>query len=101
MRNFDRWRAVSVERFDGLEPPGLAFFALVFTPADRLPVWREDETRTGIRDFDAIAAGFIYVQEERLLDCVLVRAGFDVNTVFEENICPEEDFLTAVHGIGD
>src|SRR5262249_60687207 len=49
-RHFDRRRAVGVERFDGLEAPGLAFGALGLGPDDRLPVGGEHEPRARVGD---------------------------------------------------
>ena len=48
---------MGVERFDGLEAPGLALLALFLGPDDRLPVGREDEAGAGVGDLDAVAAG--------------------------------------------
>src|SRR5258708_7479432 len=72
---------VGVKRLDGLQPPRLALLALFLGPDDRLPVRREDEAGAGVGDFDAIAAGLVDVEEERLLDGMLVRAGLDVDAV--------------------
>src|SRR3954447_18151153 len=54
-----RRRAVRVERLDRLQAPRLALLPFLLRPGDRLPVGREDETRAGIRHFDAVAAGLV------------------------------------------
>jgi len=81
-----RRRAVGMERLDRLQPPRLALLALFLGPDDRLPVGRENEAGAGVGDLDAVAAGLVDVEEERLLDRVLVRAGLDVDAVFEKDI---------------
>src|SRR5947209_5556039 len=70
----DGRRAVRVERFDGLQPPGLTLGPLGFAPHDRLPIRRKDKPGPCIGDLDAIAAGFVDVKKERLLYRVFVRA---------------------------
>src|SRR5690606_41058827 len=72
-----RRRAVRVEGLDRLEPPGLALLALRLGPDDRLPVGGEDQSRTGIGELDAVAGGLPHIEEERALDGLLVRPGFD------------------------
>src|SRR6185295_4554113 len=62
-----RRRTVGMKRLDRLQPPRLALLALLLGPHDRLPVRREDETGAGVGDLDAVAAGFIDVEEEGLL----------------------------------
>ncbi len=100
--NFSHRRgAVGVEGLDGLQPPGLAFLAFLFGPHDRLPVRRQDQPRAGIGDFDAIAAGFIDIKKECLLDRVLVRSGFDMDAVLQEDVGGAQDLLAAVEGVGD
>src|SRR5262249_46565170 len=42
-RRIHRGRAVGMERFDRLEPPGLPLLAFSLTPSDRLPVRCEDQ----------------------------------------------------------
>src|SRR5216110_287165 len=89
-----------MERLDRLQPPGLALLALLLGPDDRLPVGREDEAGAGVGDLDAVAAGLIDIQEEGLLDRVLVRAGFDVDAVFQKDIGGAQNLLTAVERVG-
>ncbi len=91
----DRRRAMGVEALDRLQPPGLALLALGFRPHDRLPVGRQHQPRAGIGDLDAVAAGFVDVEEEGLLDRVLVRAGFDVHAVLEEDVGRTQHVLAA------
>src|SRR5215207_841084 len=90
-----------MERLDRLQPPCLALLALFLGPDDRLPVGREDEAGAGVGDFDAVAAGLIDIEKESLLDRVLVRAGLDVDAVFEEDIGGAQNFLAAVERVGD
>lgn len=75
-------------------PPGLALLAFFLGPHDRLPVWHDDQA--GVGDFDAVAAGLIDVEEEGLLDRGLVRAGLDVNAVFQKDIGGAQNLLAAV-----
>jgi hypothetical protein len=70
-------------------------------PADRLPVRRENESRTGIGHLDAVAARLIHIQKEGLLDRVLVRTGFDMHAVLEEDVGRAQDLLALVERIGD
>ena len=79
-------RPVRVEALDRLETPRLALLSLGFGPHDGLPVRREDQARAGVGDLDAVAAGFVDVQKERLLDRVLVGAGLDVDAVLEKDV---------------
>jgi hypothetical protein len=74
--------SVSVERVDGLQSPCLALFPFLFGPVDRLPVGIEDEPGSGIAELDAVASGFVDVEEERLLDRVLAGAGLGIDTLF-------------------
>src|ERR1700722_12059650 len=97
----DRRRAVGVEGLDCLQAPGLAFLALLLGPDDRLPVRRQDQARAGVGDFDPVAAGLVDIEEEGLLNRVLVRAGLDLDAVFQENIGGAQDFLAAVQRVGD
>src|SRR5271167_245626 len=92
--------AVGVKTFDRLQAPSLALLALGFGPDDRLPVRRQDEPGAGVGDFHAIAAGFVDVEKERLLDRVLVRPGLDEDPVFEKNVCRAQNFLAAVEREG-
>src|ERR1700683_1166639 len=98
------WRgrgAVAVERLDGPEPPSLAFFPFSLVPDDGFPVWRQNKPRAGIRHLDAVAAGFVEIEKESLLDGMLVRTGLDVDAVLEANIGGAQHVLAAVHRIGD
>ena len=79
-------RAVRVKAFDRLQAPGLSFPAIGLGPDDRLPVGRQHQPRAGIRHLDAVAAGLIDVEEERLLNRVLVRPRLDVHAGFEEDV---------------
>ena len=92
---------MGMKRLDRLQPPCLALLALFFGPDDRLPVGGEDEAGAGVGDFDAVAAGLVDVEEERLLDGVLVRAGLDVEAVLQENIGGAQNLLAAVERVGD
>src|SRR4051794_26325772 len=78
----DRRRPLDVEARDGLHPPGLPLRALRLRPHDRLVVGREDEVAAAA-DLDAVPARLPRVEEERLLDRMLVRAGFDRHAVLE------------------
>lgn len=77
-------RAVGVERFDGLQPPGLTLFPVRLVPADRFPVGGEDQTGTCIGQFHPVARRFPDIKKERPLNRVLVRAGLDVDTGLQE-----------------
>src|SRR5665213_1552476 len=93
--------AVGMEGLDGLESPRLSLLALLLGPHDRLPVRRQDKTGAGIGDLDAIAAGLVDVEKKGLLDGVLVRAGLDVDAVFEKDVGGAQHVLAAVKRIGD
>ena len=97
--NFYRRRSVGVERLDGLQPPCLPLLALLFAPADRLPIRREDQTGARIHDLDAVAAGLINVEEKALLDGMLVRTGFDVDALFQKNVGGAQNVLAGIHRI--
>src|ERR1700730_15551145 len=97
----DRRRAVGMERLDRFKPPPLALLAFLLGPHDRLPVRRQDEPGAGVGDLDAVAAGLVDVEEERLLDRMLVRAGLDIDPVLQEDIGGAQDLLAAVKRIGD
>jgi len=75
-----------MKRLDRLQSPRLALLALLLGPYDRLPVRRQNEPGTGIGDFDPVAAGLVDVEEKRLLDGMLVRAGLDMDAVLEEDV---------------
>src|ERR1700750_1219511 len=90
-----------MKRLDRLPPPRLAPLALFLGPDDRLPVRCEDEAGAGVGDLDAVAAGFVDVEEEGLLDGMLVRPGLDIDAVFEKDIGGAQYVLTAVERIGD
>src|SRR5882724_5309004 len=92
---------MGMKRLDRLQPPRLPLLALLLGPHDRLPVRRENETGAGVGDFDAVAAGLIDIEEERLLDRVLVRAGLDVDAVLQKNVCGAQYVLAAVERVGD
>src|SRR5208337_985370 len=97
----DRRRAVGVERIDGLQAPRLTFFALGLGPANRLPVWRQNQPRSGVSYLHAIASGLVDIQEKGLLDGVLVWPGFDVHAIFQANVRGQKDFFAAVDRIGE
>jgi len=100
MRRGDRRRAVGVERLDRLEAPGLALLALLLGPHDRLPVGRQDQPGAGVGDLDPVAARLIDVEEERLLDRVLMRAGLDVNASLQADVGRPKNVLALIarHG---
>src|SRR5690348_12148083 len=97
----DRWRAVGIKALDRLEPPGLAFLALGFGPGDGLPVRREDQSRAGVGELDAVAGRLPDIDKEGLLDCVLVRSGLDEDAVLEKDVGGLQDVLTLVDSEGD
>src|SRR5687767_1813071 len=82
----NRRRAVRVEGLDRLEAPRLSLLPLGLGPHDRFPVGREHQPRAGAVELDAVAAGLVDVEEEGLLHGVLVRAGLDVDAVFEADV---------------
>ncbi len=92
---------MGVERLDRLQSPGLAFLALFLGPHDRLPVRRQNQPRAGIGELDAIAARLIDIKKEGLLDRVLVRTGFDMHAVLQEDVGGAQNLLAAVDREGD
>lgn len=69
-----------VEAFDGFKPPSLSFFALIFCPDDRLPVWSQDKPRACVCKFNTVSGRFPNLQEKCALDCMFVRSGFNMHT---------------------
>jgi hypothetical protein len=67
-----------MEGFDGLQAPGLALLAVGLGPDNRLPVGLQDQARTGIGQFDAVAGRLPDIEEEGALDRMLVRSGLDM-----------------------
>ena len=88
-----RRRAVRVEGRDGRQAPGLALLPIRLAPDNRLPVGCQHQTRAGAGDLKAIPARFIYIQEKRLLDGMLVRTGLHEDAVLQANICSAQDVL--------
>src|SRR6185369_3519689 len=82
-------------------PPRLALLPLFLGPDDRLPVGRQDQAGAGVGDLDTVAAGLVDIKEERLLDRVLVRAGLDMDAVFQKDIGGAQNLLAAVERVGD
>src|ERR1700722_14163114 len=97
----NRRGAMGMKRLDGPQAPCLTLLALVLGPHDRLPVRRQNEARAGIGDIDPVAARFVDIEEESLLDRVLVRAGLDEDAVLEENVGSAQHVLAAVERVGD
>ena len=94
-------RPVRVETLDRLQPPGLPLGALGLRPQYRLPVGRQNKPRSGIGDFDAVAARLVDVEEEGLLHGVFVRAGLDEDAVLQKNIRRAEHVFARVERVGD
>src|SRR2546421_11547672 len=92
---------MGMERGDRLQAPGLALLALRLRPHDRLPVRSEDQSRAGVGDFHPVAARLVNVEEERLLDRMLVRAGLDEDAVLEENVGGAQHLFAAVERVSD
>ena len=92
---------MSVEGFNGLETPRLPLFPLRFGPDNWLPIRCKDQASACVCQFDAIARRLPHIEEERALNGVLVRAGFDVNARFQEQISRAQDIFALVSGIGD
>ena len=51
-------------------------------------------------DLDAIAAGFVDIQEECLLDGMFVRARFDVHAALEEDVGRPKHLLSGIDRVG-
>ncbi len=90
-----RRRPLDVERGDGLHPPGLALGALGLRPHDRLVIGVEDQ-EAARADLDAIPAGLVGVEEERLLDGVLVRPRLHHDAVLEEDVRRAQHVLALI-----
>ncbi|ELP64745.1 hypothetical protein STRTUCAR8_09605, partial [Streptomyces turgidiscabies Car8] len=97
----ERGRAVRVEGLDGLQAPRLPLGALGLRPGDQRPVGGEYQAGERVAQFDAVAARFVDVEEERLLDGVLVRAGLDVHSTGAPEGSPMtvRTAPTAFHGV--
>ena len=89
-----------MERGDRLHPPRLPLRPLGLRPDDRLVVRVEDQEAAGA-DLDPVPAGLPGVEEERLLDRVLVRAGLHHDPVLEEDVRGAEHVLALVDEEGD
>src|ERR1700724_4418126 len=96
----NRRGAMGMKRLDSLQAPCLTLLALVLGPHDRLPVRRQNEAGAGIGDLDPVAAGFVDIEKESLLDRVLVRAGFDIDPVLEKNVGGAQNLFAAVERVG-
>src|SRR4029077_19169155 len=92
----DRRRALGVERFDRLQSPGLSFPALGFGPADRLPVRRQHKACASAGHLDPVAAGFVHIKKEGLLDRVFVRPRLNKDSVLEEDISSTQHVLARI-----
>ena len=88
-----------MKRFDSFQAPGLAFLAFGLAPANRFPIGRENQTRSGITNLHAVPAGFIHIQKKSLLDSVLVRTGLDVDTIFQADIRGQQHFFPAINRV--
>src|SRR5215475_3174736 len=93
--------SVGVERLDCLEPPRLTLGALGLGPRNRLPVRREYQPGHRIGQLDPVPAWLVQVQEERLLDGVLVRAGLDEHAAVQRDVGGAQDLLAGVGGERD
>ena len=89
-----------VECLDRLEAPGLPFPAIGLGPADRRPVGRKHQPCTRIGKLYAVAGRFPDIEEEGSLDRVLVRPGFDMHAVLQEEVGGTQDVLALVRRVG-
>ena len=64
------------------------------------PVGVEDQVTAGA-DLEAVAARLVAVQEERLPDGVLVRAGFNRHVGIAQDVGRPQHVLAAVHHVGE
>ena len=90
-----------MEGFDRFEPPGLPLLTLGLRPSDGFPIRRKDQARAGVCNLDTIAGGFPYVEEERALYGVFVRARFYVDTDFKEDVSRPQDVFALIGGVGN
>ena len=74
-----------MKSWNGWQAPRLSFLALGLIPNDRLPIGRENEVRRGWQ-FQNDCRRVHNVQEERLIDGVFMRAGFDEHAMLQTNI---------------
>ena len=95
-----RRRAFDVEGRDRLHPPSLPFRALGLRPDDSLVVGGEDQEAPRAH-LDPVAARLVGVEEERLLDRVLVRAGLHHDAVLEKDVRGAQYVLALVDEVGD
>src|SRR3954451_8948442 len=96
-----RRRSMRVEGLDRLQSPSLVLGAFRLAPHDRLPIRREDQPGAGIGDLDAIAARLVDIKEERLLDCMLMRAGLDEHAILEKDVGRAQNFFAAIERVCD
>ena len=83
-----------------LRPQACPFLRSSSLQTDRLPIRREDQPRARVGDFHPISARFVNIEEKRLLDGVLVRAGLDIDSRFEKDIGGAQDILAAIDRVG-
>src|SRR5258707_8202286 len=81
----NRRRAVRVECVHGLQTPSLAFRAFGLVPHHGLPIRIQNQIATRA-DLESVSARLITIQKESLPDRMFVRASFDKDAVFNENI---------------
>src|SRR5205807_731168 len=98
---WDRGGAVGVEGRDCFQAPGLAFRAFGLGPGDGAPVWCQDQAGDRITQLDPVAAGLVDVQEKRLLDGVLVRAGLDEHALVQADVSGPDYVIAGVRREGD
>src|SRR6266700_3004981 len=97
-RSPDRRRSVRVERGYGGQAPGLALGPLGLGPAHRRPVGGEDQPGARVAQLDPVPAWLVDVEEERLLDRVLVRAGLDEDALVQADVRGTQDVFPGVGG---
>ena len=75
-----------VEGGYGLHAPGLTFGTLGLRPGHHRLIGVQNQSGASVGKLNAVTAGFPHVEEERLIDRVLIRPVFDVDTFFEEEV---------------
>src|SRR5699024_4613492 len=94
------WGPVVVDVRHRFHAPGLGSSAFGPRPSINAHIRALTQASRGISEFDAITARFPNIKEEGLVDRVFIRAIFNVNAFFKEEVRGLENIFTGVSGKG-